>query len=710
MRMGFAAVACLLLWSGSAFAQTTPARERQTFRTDVEAVEVDVRVLDAQGKPIPGLTREDFELFENGKRQDIRTFTAVDVPAAAPTRSVAVEPDVQSNRSAVDGRIYMLVLDDLHTTPLQTTRVKRAVRRFLDDHFLVNDRAAIVVTSGRTDASQELTSSRQALLAALDRFQGRKLRSSTLERLDYYYMNRDALERRNDGRPERIDDPTAPERGYNARVALDTLAAAAKWLGSVPARRKALLFVSEGIDYDIHDVIENKEASAIVSSARDAITMATRGNVTIYGIDPRGLTIDGGDGIDVASLPEDPTLNLGTTSLQGEVRLAQDSLRSLSEETGGFAIVNANDLSTGFSRIVEETSHYYLLGYQPAGSRRDGKFHKLEVRVRRPEARVFSRRGYIADKADTRRAEASEDRAPDLRPVLDSPVPVRGLPLDSTVATFRGPNGKASVLVALEVGPGLSFQESDGTHRNRVDVSVLALGADGKTTGGDQRAIELKLKPETLDRVSRHGFRTLSRLDLAPGRYQIRIAAREHGTGRGGSVIHDLVVPDYAAAPVALSHVLVTSRAAAQAMTTRPDPELKDRLSLPPTALRDFDRQDVLTAFSEVYYNRDGATEPVILTTSVVNGSGVASFRSEETVEAFAFEPKRHSWTHRVEIPLKDLTAGPYVLRIEARIRGGARTTVLREIPFFVRPDAQTTPELVETKALVGLDRGGFLQ
>ena len=710
MRTGFASVACLLLWCGAASAQPTTARNPNPFRADIEAVEVDVRVLDAQGRPVPGLTREDFELFDEGVRQEIRTFTSVDVPSAPPARSVAIEPDVQSNRHAFDGRLYMLVLDDLHTTPLQTNRVKRAVRRFLDDYLAANDRAAIVVTSGRTDGSQELTVSRQALLTALDRFQGRKLRSSTLERLDQYYMNRDILERRNDGRPERIDDPLEHERGYNARVALDTLAAAAKWLGGVPARRKALLFFSEGIDYDIHDAIENKEASTILASAHNAIATATRGNVTIYGIDPRGLTLDGGDGIDVASLPDDPSLNLGTTSLANEVRLAQDSLRRVSDETGGFAIVNANDLSASFSRIRDENSHYYLLGYQPSTPRRDGKFHRLEVRVRRPGLRVVARRGYVDPKAETRRAEANEDRAPDLRALLDSPVPVPGLALDSTVAVFRGASGKASALVTLEVGPGITLKEVDGAHRGRVDVSVLALGADGKATGGDQRAIELKLKPDTLPRVSQHGFRTLSRLDLAPGRYQLRIAAREQGSDHGGSVIHDLVVPDFAATPVAVSHVLLASRAATQALTTKPDAELKDRLPLPPTALRDFDRRDVITAFAEVYDNRSGALEPVTLTTSVLTQSGTPAFRSEENVEPFSFEPKRHSWTHRVEIPLKDLSPGAYVLRIEAKPRNSASSAVYREVPFSVRPDRRTTSELVEIKPLAGLDRGEVMQ
>ena len=690
MRIGFAAVACLLLWCGTASAQSS-ARDQQSFRTGVEAVEVDVRVVDAHGAPVRNLTRDDFEIFEDGLRQNIRTFVAIDVPPAPAARTATIQPDALSNRQPFAGRVYVVVLDDLHTHPLHASRVKRVVRRFLDDHMATNDRVALVVTSGRTDATQELTSSRSALLTALDRFQGRKIRSSTLERIDQYYLTRD-IDQRSEGRTERIDDPLEQERGHNARVTLDTLADVARWLGSVPVHRKALLFVSEGIDYDIHDVFANREASAIVSSTRDAIAAATRANVTIYGVDPRGLTL-GDDGMEVASLPEDTTLNLGTTSMQREVQLAQDSLRTLADETGGFAVVNANDFSTAFERIVRENTHYYLLGFQPSNGKRDGRFRRLEVRVKRPGARVHARRGYVAAKDEpVRRAEASEDGAPDLRPLLESAIPVSGLALTSSVATFKGANGKASALVTLEIAPDLAWKESDGFHRARVDVGVMAISMDGKAIDGGQRAVELKLKPETLAHVRRHGFRTLSRLDLAPGRYQIRVAAREQGTNNGGSVIHDLVVPDYDAGSLSLSHLVLASRGAAQAMTTRPDPLLKDRLSFPPTAIRTFDRRDVLTVFGEAYDNVGTRNEAIQLVTTVSDQNGGVAFRSVETVEAMNGDRSRRSWPHRVDVPLRDLAAGAYVLRVEAKPQGGRSSSVSREVTFSVADTAETTP------------------
>ena len=693
MRTGFAAVAGLLLWTASALAQPAVPRDPRTFRTGVEAVEIDVRVVDAQGNAVTGLTRDDFEVFEDGVRQDIKALIELDVPIVPRAGDRDFEPDVQTNRVPFDGRLYVLVLDDLHTHPLHVARVKRAVRRFLDEHFAANDRAALVVTSGRSDMSQELTSSRSALLAALERFQGRKLRSSTLERMDQYYLTRDLRERQGDGRYDPVRDPLEFERGHNARMALDTVTNAARWLATVPARRKALLFVSEGIDYDIHNVFENREASAILTASRDAVSAAIRGNVTIYGIDPRGLTL-GDDLMEIGGLPEDPSLNLGTGSMSDEVRRAQDSLRTLSDETGGFAIVNANDLGAGFDRIVRENSRYYVLGYEPKNGRADGRFRKVDVRVKRPGLTAVARRGYVAPRReDLRRAEATEDAAPELRALLESPIPVAGLPLASSIATFRGASGKASALVTLEVGSdALTFKESDGLHRDRVDTAVLALAMDGKTTGGEQRSIELRLKPETLAHVRQHGFRTLSRVELAPGRYQVRVAAREQNGGRRGSVVHDLVVPDYAARPIALSDLVLGSRDPAQALTTRPDPELAGKLFVPPTAARQFASGDTLTVLAEVYDNRTPGAEPLIVTTSVTAPDGAVAFRAEETIEAFAFEPTRKAWTHRLDIPLANLRPDEYRLRVAVKPRSQSSSTVSREVTFRVGQRSETTP------------------
>ncbi|MCA1561244.1 MAG: VWA domain-containing protein [Acidobacteria bacterium] len=286
-----------------------------TFKVEINYVEVDAIVTDQQGQFVRGLTRGDFEVLENGKRQPISIFSMVDIPlqrADAPLFAAQpIEPDVATNAGEFNGRVYVLLLDDLHTHPLRSSRVKAAARRFLEQHFGANDIAAVVHTSGRSDAGQEFTSNRRLLLRAVDKFMGRKIRSATLGKIDDYFARR--------GTPrgdDRLRDPGDVERGVQARSTLSTLKGVAEFVSGVRGRRKAVIFVSEGIDYDIADVFNAQYASTVHQETRDAIAAATRANVSVYSVDPRGLTALGDESIEIQGLPDDPSLGLGQTSLQ----------------------------------------------------------------------------------------------------------------------------------------------------------------------------------------------------------------------------------------------------------------------------------------------------------------------------------------------------------------------------------------------------------
>lgn len=202
-----------------------PASDQQppvTFRLEVNYVEVDAIVTDEDGRFVGDLRQQDFQIFEDGKPQTISTFAKVDIPierAEAPLFSpAAIEPDVRSNAEPFDGRLYIIVLDDLHTNVLRSPLVRAAARAFIERNLGANDIAAVLTTGGRTQSNQELTSSKRLLLQAVDRFMGRKLRSPTAERIDQYYRERDVRER-----GSRFVDPTEAERGFQARNALDTL-------------------------------------------------------------------------------------------------------------------------------------------------------------------------------------------------------------------------------------------------------------------------------------------------------------------------------------------------------------------------------------------------------------------------------------------------------------------------------------------------------
>ena len=180
-------VAVLAVCAGSALlAQQASAPPPVIFRAEVNYVELDAIVTDAQGNVVSNLAAADFDVFEDGKPQKISTFAHVDLPIEKAERplfaNAPIQPDVQANR-AVEGRIYLIVLDDENTAVARTPRVKRTVRQFIETAMGVNDVAAVVYT-GRNDASQDFTSNPQLLLAAVDKFMGRKLPSATLNKLD----------------------------------------------------------------------------------------------------------------------------------------------------------------------------------------------------------------------------------------------------------------------------------------------------------------------------------------------------------------------------------------------------------------------------------------------------------------------------------------------------------------------------------------------
>src|SRR5688572_19855971 len=429
------AVALLALTSAAVAAQQPPPPSQEpppvTFRVEVNYVEVDAIVTDANGNPITDLTAKDFQVLEDGRPQTISTFSLVNLPVERAERPLfapgPIEPDVQTNTTA-EGRIYLIVLDDLHVTFSNTPRVRRALTEFIERNFGVNDLAAVVYTSGRSADGQDFTNNRRLLVSAIDKFLGKKLRSETLEMLD--------LGNRLGAEPGSgpASDPLERERGQNARTTMDQIEKLAEFMAGVRGRRKALILVSEGISYNVYDVIGNTSASMVVQETADAIGAATRGNVAIYAIDPRGLDAFS-ETIEIGGVPTDDPGFSPTASLQNASRLSQESLRVLAAETGGFASVNRNDFADAFARLVRENSTYYVLGFYPANERRDGRFRKLEVRVNRAGAMVRSRRGYVAPRGRAPEAPraaagaAASAVTTALNDALSSPIAINGIPM-----------------------------------------------------------------------------------------------------------------------------------------------------------------------------------------------------------------------------------------------------------------------------------------
>ena len=677
--------------------QAPPAADAQagqpplTFRVEANLVEVDAFVSDATGKPITDLRAGDFQVLEDGKPQMVSAFSLVNIPIARAERPLfsptAIEPDVDTN-VGMDGRIYVFVLDDLHVDLTRGPRVKEALHRFFERSFGVNDLAAVVFTGGRSVDGQDFTNSPRLLLAAVDKFMGRKLRSPTAERLDEYNRQQTSGTR-NAGDP--VNDPAGFERAQNARSLLQSLQKLSDFMSGLHGRRKALVLVSEGIDYDIYNLFDNNSsASTIIDATRDAIAAATRGNVSIYAIDPRGLAVPGADLIETSGVVTgEPNLGLGVQSAMDELRLSQDSLRELADETGGFASVNRNNVDEAFDRLVSDNSSYYVLGYNPANDRRDGRFRKIEVRVTRPGVTVRARRGYVAPRgrpaATTKASNDPGDAA--LKAAVESPLPTTGIPMRLFAAAYKGAPPNAAITLAIELNVNaLKFTEKNGAYTNALSVVTVVADNDGKTRVNEKASVDLNLMPATLARARERGFRITSAVNLPPGRYQLRVSAAD-ATGIAGSVVRTLVVPDFYKSPLVMSGLTLLSASGVLAPTARVKEDPVGQLLMrPPTTAREFTRDDQLVAFAEIYENdRNTPAHKIDLTTEVRAEGGRVVFSNSEERASTELQGGRGGYGYTAQIPLKDFAPGLYVVHVEGKRRDGNIPAVARDVQIRIR-------------------------
>jgi VWFA-related protein len=693
MRKTVLTLATALVVAAAPLAQQPPSGSQSaqppvTFKVEVNYVEIDAVVTDKQGNFVRNLTKDDFAVFEQGKPQTVSVVSLVDIPVEKfdpPLyKTKPIDSDVRSNRREFDGRVFVLVLDDLNTAFQRTGRVRAAARQFIERYLGANDIAAIVQTGGRSNG-QEFTSSRTRLLRALDSFSGQKERSATFGKIeDYQRMRQLGMT----GTPRDGNDPI---RAYKARNTFTVLKNVAEYMAGIRGRRKAVVFFSEGIDYDIYDQIRNVEASDIRSYGQDAIAAATRANVSFYAVDPRGLSgLD--EAIELSSIPDDPTLGLGIQSMQRELQISQDSLRTIADETGGFAAVNANDFATSFERIIRDNSSYYVLGFYSTNTKRDGAFRTLNVRVKNPTLQVRARKGYVAPKgrppAGTP-APAGIAASIAMRETLDSPVPVSGLGITAFAAPMAGattPNAKASVLTVVEVdGSTLKFKEDGGVFADNVEIAILAMDEAGKIREGVKDTAELKLRPETHAAVVKNGVRMTRRLSLPPGRYQLRIGARESNGGRVGSVMYDLDVPDFSKGDLNMGGLLLTSASSTRIPTANPDADFKDILPSSPTALREFPSGDELALAVDIYDNRAFTAHRVEVRTTLTADNGTAVFSSRDERKSEELKGATGTFGHVAQVPLKGVAPGRYVLRVEAQSTLSPTATAAREIEITVK-------------------------
>lgn len=681
-RLGIALVVCAC----AAHALLAQAPQQPTFRVQVEAIEIDASVTDVRGNVVTDLTREDFEILEDGKPQTITSFGLVNIPFERGERPLfaanRIEPDVQSNNQG-EGRLYVFALDQV--TGEQILRTRRFVRRFLEQYFTPNDLGAVVFL-GRADHSkaQGLTNNPRLLLDSVNAFSGgmrsEAPRSAALPATQ------------GGGGAPTLQSDFNPEPDIALRDAMSSFKGVVDYMATVHGRRKSLLLFSYGYlrtrTSDPIRVIDYRGGT--LSHAEEdfhrAITTATRNNVVIYPIDPRGLTEDGGLAETESGPSTDPEARLSASTSRLEMR---QSLTSIATATGGFALSSSNSFENAFDRIVQENSTYYVLGFSSTNDRRDGRNRKLDVRVKRPGLTVRSRTGYMAPLRNERPPDPPKPSANVSVPVaeaLRSTVAVNGLPVRVFAAPFKGSSRDATVVAAVEVDASqLGLVEKDGTHVGALEVSYFSVDMKNKFYPGQTQTARLTLRPETFDHVMKTGIRLLIETTLPPGRYQMRIAAGNQQT-KSGSVVYDIDVPDFSKDQLAMSGVAIGSAATSRIMTMNAKTPFASSLPGNITSTREFDAGDTLGIYTEVYETlRNAASHTMTLTAQLrAEGGTVVRAVSDERSSA-ELQGKRGGYGFSAQLPLTDVAPGLYVIHVEARANVGDRPTVSKDIQIRVR-------------------------
>lgn len=660
--------------------QPVPDAPQARFKADADLIQIDVAVLDSRRQPVKGLTAADFSVLEDGQPRAIQAFTEVQLPGRALAKAAPwvrdVPADVVTNQAAVsEGRLVIILLD--RTIPGgQATVTARRVAAATVAELGPGDLAAVVSTSG--GAVQNLTADPARLLRAINRSD-----VSSDVSADVRAMITQGAVTEVEGQLVPLDAPATP--GADGRCicglcVLETITRIANAVQDTPRRRKLLFFI--GTDLTIQATglgtspTEDPGCDRRLRDARnDMFAALDRSNLTIHSVDPVGLATAA------------PVSRSSSPLTAGRVPAAaarettenlqrQDALRVLPDRTGGRTVVNANLPDAHVPSIFRESDSYYVLGFRPADPGPNAAFHRVEVKVNRRGLDVQARGGYVsASPPEAARSTAPSALPESLKRALSGLLPDGAVPLDVNVSTFAAP-GTAHSTLAVVVGAGEFAAAHPGTQTSvPFEVVVGAFDRTGRPRASARQMLDLTWPPR--DTTNRR-LNVLSRIDLPPGDYEIRVGLVGADAVRTASVFTYVVVPAYASEPLSLSSIAL---GATIGTASAPGNFLSSVLPITPTVQRDFARTDRLVGFLRVYQgtSRRDAIAPVTLRTTVLDAQGRVSGSSSTVMSAEQFANRTAE--HLVNLPLSDLAPGEYLLRVEATM--GSRV-VGRAVRFTV--------------------------
>jgi len=544
----------------------TPAPNAQQDKDDIvrittNLVQVDV-VVTKNGKVVTDLTPNDFEIFEDGKRQTITNFVyvsnvsnasnAAPMPAVAATKNndVSAPPPLPVELNTAR-RIMALVIDDLGLSAESINQVRKQLRKFVDEQMQSNDLVAIIRTGADIGALQQFTNDKRLLHSAINQAQW-----NVCSRVGTTVF-------------QPVSPTTVPLTtnagstcGWESvRSSLSSLRFILQAMGELPGRKSMVLF-SDSIPRQEQEItvrdeddpdsqVDERNYYALLQRLAE---IAIRNSVVIYGVDTQGLQYAGPTAADTVSNSnlrggvDSQTINQQVNAIRRSRMLEMIRRREgadvLSKDTGGFLIKNSNDFK--LDRIMDDQQGYYLLGYRPNTETFDRHFHHISAKVKRSGLSLRTRKGFYGftedDANQMRQAQSNKIDA-----ALVSPFRAHDIAIDLATIFAKDPRLGLLLRSFLYIdAKSLTFQDDgEGWRKVTVEMRGIIFGNNGRPLDEIVVTPTVRLRQNAYEQAMRDGL--VLRFDMPvkrPGSYQLRVAARDLVSSRLGSAGQFVTVPD----------------------------------------------------------------------------------------------------------------------------------------------------------------------
>lgn len=533
------------------------------FKVNVKEVLVRVVARDPKGNAVGNLTKDDFQVFDQGKPQVITHFS-VERPGAQAAKEEKTSDEnpgtVQIKEPAeVPERFIAYLFDDIHLQFGDLAHVRDAAQKqFATLH--PTDRAAVFTTSGKT--MLDYTDDRAKLQDALLRLRPSPVSDSGVRECpDINYYMADLIVNKEDKQALQVavfealscnasyttvggmvtgaasaaqnqalaEAQTIFQRGLQeSRLALDTLKGVVRSLAKMPGQRTAILvspgFLTPDLEYAFSDIVDQALRSQVVISSLDArglYASIPSGDASTAGRADAPQAIIGISSVDLA-----PAAAYRSTYDSQQEFAEADILESFADGTGGVFFRNNNDFDEGFRRVAATPEYFYLLGFVPQNLKPDGKFHSLKVVIKPSQKLTLqARRGYYAPK---HLANQEEEAKQEIQDAIFSQEEMHDVPLQLHTQFFKTGDAEAqlTVLAHLDIRQ-LHYRKAEGRNNEELVVVAALFDRNGTFIKGDQKTVTFRLKDDTLASKLNSGITMKTSFDTKPGTYLVRVVIRD---------------------------------------------------------------------------------------------------------------------------------------------------------------------------------------